>query len=172
MCDPVSVLAAGSLAVEVGGKVADYIGQSKQAKANKNAALAAQREETAQVNLRAYQERQSAKTSIMQADRQARMADAEARVSAGEAGVKGASVDALLNDISNQDSEFRTETNTNLNNTLDQLQQQRRAIQVNTQNEINTNLPPSPVGLGLNILGAGLNTAGFLIQRKNPTPKP
>lgn len=41
----------------------------------------------------------NARRSILSADRASRMADGEARVFAGAAGVQGASVDALLNDI-------------------------------------------------------------------------
>jgi hypothetical protein len=165
-------MVVGGAVVKAGSAVADFIGQSKQSAATRRAALAAERQEIGQVNLRQSQEQQSARLSIMEADRQARAADAAARVSAGEAGVQGASVDAVLGDIARQDAEYRTQTNINLQNTLDQLDQQRKAIQTNAHNIIAQNPAPSGLGLGLNLFGAGLDAAGVLIRRNNPTPKP
>lgn len=165
---PVAI-AAGSLAIEAGSKLADYISGASHKRAVNAAADRGALDQISQVSLRETQTQEGAAMSIMQADRQARMADAEARVSAGEAGVAGASVDALLGDIGRQDAEYKTATDINLNNTLDQLEAEKRGIRVQAENIKAGVAAPSPLALGVGLAGAGLNFASFLIQRQ---PKP
>jgi len=166
---PVAI-AAGGLLVEAGSKVADYVSGGQHKRAVNKAADAAALDQISQVSLRETQTQQGAAMSILQADRQARLADAEARVSAGESGVAGASVDALLGDIKQQDAAFRTATDINEQNTLDQLEAEKRGIRVQAANIKAGVQTPSPVALGTSLAGAGLNFASFLIQRNTPKP--
>jgi hypothetical protein len=102
----------------------------------------------------------------MQADRQARSADAVARVSAGEAGVAGASVDAIIGDISRQASEFKTTQERNLDMTIAQLQQEKVGAKSTAQNRINAVPKANPFATGLQIATAGVNFGNVLISRK------
>lgn len=169
MCDPGSIIAASTLAVEAGGKVASYMGQKKQAKAVATAADNSARQQIGQVSLRETQTQDSASQSILQADRQARAADAEARVSAGESGVAGASVDALLNDVQRQDSEYKTATNVNTQDELAQLEAEKQGIRVQAANQKAAVPQPSTLALGTSLVGAGLDFGSVLIRRQ---PKP
>jgi hypothetical protein len=125
MCAPLA-LAAGTLAINVAGKVLQHKAEQKQVEAqqqanartlqlttdsaNRDATLQNQTldlrlaQETDAANATIFQNDRTTKQSIIAADRQARMADATARVGAGAAGVEGASVDALLGDIARQDA--------------------------------------------------------------------
>lgn len=166
MCDVVTALAATSFIVDTAGKITQHRGQQQQADKTRAAADASAREGISQISLRQNQEQDAAAQSILQADRQARMADAQARVSAGEAGVAGASVDAVLHDISQQDAEFRSATNTNLSNTMDQLDAEKRGIRVQAANQKSLVPYPTPLATGLSIAGSGLDMASLLIRRK------
>lgn len=177
MCDPVSVAIGAGLAVEIGSKVVQHNAARDQAKNIRGAtAEAADRNEHQQISrltTRETQEQDAAGQSILAADRQARMADAEARVQAGEAGVAGASVDALLEDIQNRTSAFKVATNQNLTNNIDQLEAEKTGVRINTKNQKTmaavNNPNPSGLALGLGIAGSVLDYGGLLIRR---SPKP
>lgn len=89
------------------------VGQRQQAKTQekmqKNASAAEQQRYLSEVSasrLRERQEKVSAAQRIQQSTTKAREARATARVSAGEAGVAGLSVDALINDLTRKEGEF------------------------------------------------------------------
>lgn len=166
MCDPGTIIAGASLAIGVGSSIADASAKNKQAAANKASALAAMNEEWKGISLQETQQQDATGLTIMQADRQARSADAAARVSAGEAGVSGASVDAMLGDISAQASTFKQVQKQNLDMTIAQDQQQKRGAAVDAQNRINGVQPANPFATGLTIVGLGLDTASTLLSRK------
>jgi hypothetical protein len=105
----------------------------------------------------------------MQADRQARKADALARVSAGEAGVTGASVDALVNDISAEASAFKVAQEQNLDMTITQLQREKVSEQAQARNRINSVPAANPFATGLTIAGMGLDFAAGQISRRPPS---
>ena len=172
MCDPISVIAGANLAVQAGSAIVNHRAQAQQSRAVSAAADKSAIQQIGQVNLREVQEKTATAQSISQADRQARIADAEARVSAGEGGVSGASVDALLGDIQRKDLEYRTTANENLNMTLDQLEQEKLGIRAQAQN-IKAGTPfPSSLATGLQIAGAGLNYGSLLIQRRTAANTP
>lgn len=81
-----------------------------QAKVQKNATIAEQQrhlQEMSAMRLQQRQEQVAAAQGIQQSATKAREARARARVSAGEAGVAGLSVDALINDLTRQEAEYR-----------------------------------------------------------------
>lgn len=167
MCDPVSIgVASAGLAVSVTGDILKAKAEKNQAKQTVASAKLASVEEVNQLSLRENQEQDAAGQSILQADRAARLNDATARVSAGEAGVAGASVDALLNDIQRQNDEFKTNTNINLQNDVGQIEEQKRAARVDAQNRINSVPFPSSLATGLQIGGDVLGAVTPLLIRK------
>lgn len=169
MCDPVSITAGASLGI---GIISDEVkaraehDRAEKARESANASAVAQ---IKQLNTRQSQEEDAANLSIMQADRQARIADATARVAAGESGVAGASVDALLTDIQRQDAEFKSITNRNLSNTKDQIAAEKQGVFAEKQSRINANPFPSALATGINIAGRGFDYATqYLIRQPKP----
>ncbi len=110
MCEPLTIAS-----VALGGLQANnaYQGQKQQAKTQakmqKRASIQEQQRYLSEVSasrLRERQEKVSAAQRIQQSTTKAREARATARVSAGEAGVAGLSVDALINDLTRKEGEF------------------------------------------------------------------
>jgi hypothetical protein len=109
MCDPVSI------AIAVGSSVAQYAGQRKQARAQARyqaQAAAAERQrflqEQTSLRMRQAQEQEAVGRELEQVSRKSQAALARARVSAGEAGVAGASVQALMDDYMRQEAGYRS----------------------------------------------------------------
>jgi hypothetical protein len=109
MCYPVLL---ASLAVASGG--AQYVGQRKQAKqqaAYQAQAAAAERQrflqEQTSIRMRQAQEQEAVGRELEQVSQKSQAALARARVSAGEAGVAGASVQALMDDYTRQEAGYR-----------------------------------------------------------------
>ena len=169
MCEPATIIAGASLAINAGSQLANSSAQAKASKANKTAALQAMAEGWKDISLQEVQQQDATALTIMQADRQARKADAIARVSAGEAGVAGASVDALVNDISAEASAFKVTQEKNLDMTITQLQREKVSGKAVAQNRINAVPPPNPFAVGLTIASAGLDFATTLNSRRPPS---
>jgi len=166
VCDPVTIIAGASLAIEAGSSIAGASAQNKASKANKAAAQQAMQDTWKDISLREVQEQDATSLTIMQADRQARSADAVARVSAGEAGVSGASVDALIGDISAQASTFKVTQERNLDMTISQLQREKVSAKNVAQNRINAVPRANPFATGLQIASAGVTFADKIVSRK------
>lgn len=204
-----TVLAVGSLAVGAGGAIANDQAQRRNrrevqranAKLQADTAQAADAEFGVGINalrLRREQEEQQAdqlltqntitvRRSALASTRAAAMADAQARVAAGAAGVGGASVTALVNDITRQDAnnqqvmtedflQAQSNIRTNLRWSNEQRAQEADALGVQRQNRINgvANLPvpaaPSPWVPALQIVQQGVQFANFLQTRTPNTP--
>ena len=110
MCDPIS-MAVTSAVIGVGSSAAQYAGQRKQAKQQAQyqaQASAAERQRALQeqrsIRMRQAQEQTARNTEIHRIAQKARDARSTATVSAGESGVAGLSVDALLDDYTRQES--------------------------------------------------------------------
>jgi hypothetical protein len=104
-------------AISAAQAIAGFIGQQQMASAqadyqqkmydqNKKIADQAATDQYQGLGTRTYQEREAAALDIMNASRAAREAMSTARVSAGEAGVAGASTDALLQDFERRQFEY------------------------------------------------------------------
>jgi len=111
MCVPLPVIAA--LAVASGG--AQYLGARRQAKqqaAYQAQASAAERQrflqEQTSIRMRQAQEQEAVGRELEQVSRKSQQALARARVSVGEAGVAGASVQALMDDYTRQEGAYRS----------------------------------------------------------------
>lgn len=105
MCNPVAVAVVSGL--QAG---AQFYGQRKQAEQQmayqKQASIAEQKraqQEQMSIRMRQGQEQEATAREINEMSKKAREASATAVVSAGESGVSGLSVDALLNDYTRQE---------------------------------------------------------------------
>lgn len=163
------ILEAVDAALKIGSAVAGNKAQAKAAKANTAAANSAFQNTVEGINLRQNQEQDAATQTILSADRQARGADARARVSAGEAGVAGASVDALLGSILRDKLDFEAVTTRNTENTIQQLEREKLGAAATRDSRIAGVPKPNPFLTGLQIAGAGLD---FATSIYNNRPKP
>ena len=112
MCFPGLPAVMAGLAVASGG--AQYIGARRQAKqqaAYQAQAAAAERQrflqEQTSIRMRQAQEQEAVGRELEQVSKKSQEALARARVSAGEAGVAGASVQALMDDYVRQEGGYR-----------------------------------------------------------------
>jgi hypothetical protein len=107
-------IAATSAAVGAASSIAGYAGQRQQAKQQaayqaQSAAAEQQRslQEQTSIRMRQAQEQEATARELEQVSRKSQEALARARVSAGEAGVAGASVQALMDDYTRQEAGYR-----------------------------------------------------------------
>jgi hypothetical protein len=114
MCDPIT---ATAVAASVGSSIAQFAGARQQAKAQaayqaQSAAAERQRalQEQSSIRMRQAQEQEATARELEQVSRKSQEALARARVSAGEAGVAGASVQALMDDYTRQEAGYRAAT--------------------------------------------------------------
>ena len=169
MCDPVSVAVGSALGATgsttaigmvgastmlgVGSSVASFAGQRRMARqqaAFQSRAAEAERQRAIQeqtsIRMRQAQEQEAVGRELEQVSRKSQAALARARVSAGEAGVAGASVDALMGDYLRQEAGYRSAL----------LRQQEL----------------SGVGVGLGLEQVGLASQQRLIGIKQPIAEP
>ena len=113
MCNPAAAMAV----VQVASAGLQYAGQRKQSKqqaAYQAQAAAAERQralqEQSSIRMRQAQEQEATARELEQVSRKSQEALARARVSAGEAGVAGASVQALMDDYTRQEAGYRAAT--------------------------------------------------------------
>ena len=167
MCEPISIgLAMASMGAQIHGQRQ----QAKtQAKVQANAS-AAERErylrEVSSMRVQQGQEEVAAAQRVNESARKAREARATARVSAGEAGVAGLSVDALINDLTREEANYNFATQQQL-----QMNDVGRSMQLDnaglsfTNNMLRINRPiEKPDYLGAAISGAqtGMSTYSTL----------
>ena len=114
MCLPLAAIGAIAGVASAG---AGYIGQRQQAKAQaayqaQSAAAERQRalQEQSSIRMQQAQQQEATARELQQVSRKSQEALARARVSAGEAGVAGASVQALMDDYSRQEAGYRAAT--------------------------------------------------------------
>jgi len=115
MCSPslaIAGISAGIGAVSTGMQYAGARQQAKQQEAYQRQAQAAERQrfqqEQTSMRMRQAQEQEAVGRELEQVSRKSQAALARARVSAGEAGVAGASVQALMDDYMRQEGAYRS----------------------------------------------------------------
>jgi hypothetical protein len=111
MCNPAAVMAVvGGL--QAGVQYAGARQQAKQQAAYQRQAQAAERQrfqqEQTSMRMRQAQEQEAVSRELEQVSRKSQAALARARVAAGEAGVAGASVQALMDDYMRQEAGYRS----------------------------------------------------------------
>jgi len=114
MCSPTLAIAAVSTLAGAGQSIASYAGQRRMAQqqaAYQAQAAAAERQrflqEQSSIRMRQAQEQEAVGRELEQVSKKSQAALARARVSAGEAGVAGASVQALMDDYMRQEGGYR-----------------------------------------------------------------
>jgi hypothetical protein len=156
MCDPVSIGFAVTAASSVLGYQEQKDASEENAKNATDAALSSYR----QLEQREFQEREATAASIRDVVRQSQQASGQVRAAASAGNVAGRSVQTLLADFERQQLEH---TSARLREQrfaeLDRVEQ-RLGIQAQAQGRINELPRPSPLALGLQIAGAGLEAFG------------
>jgi multidrug efflux pump subunit AcrA (membrane-fusion protein) len=164
MCPP--IIAAGLGIASMGVQVMGQNQMAKaQAKVQKNASIAERQrylQEVSSMRVQQGQEQVAAAQRVNESARKAREARATARVSAGEAGVAGLSVDALINDLTKQEAEFNFATQQQLQmNDVGRSMQLENAGLSFTNNMLRINKPieqPNYLGAALSGAQTGLST--------------
>lgn len=156
MCGPVAIPLA-TMIIGAGEAVAQNVAQSQASSANKKSATQAMYESWKELDIRAAQTQDAANMSIMAADKQSREREALSSVSAGQSGVAGASVDALLSTFSNDAAANRVNVQRNTQAQLDQIQEEKKGAQVQAQSRIDSEPPPSNFLTAMKIGAAGLD---------------
>ena len=171
-------IAATTGALGVASSAMQFAGQRQQAKAQaqyQKQAQAAERQrflqEQTSMRMRQAQEQEAVGRELEQVSRKSQAALARARVSAGEAGVAGASVQALMDDYMRQEAGYRSallrQQELGALGTGLGLEQAGFATQ---QRQIGINQPinrPNPLAAGLSALQGGLSgyRTGLEIKR-------
>ena len=168
---------SASTALQIAGTAVSFAGQQSQARASQRAAdQGAQRAlenykiQTGQAYRRLGQERMAAAQEISEVARASRRAQSTATVSAGEAGVGGKSVDALLDDFERQELFYAEDVRTNLGFTEANIQDQLESIRVGTQGRIED--LQSRVIQRPSFLGAALRIGGQVADYYADIPNP
>jgi hypothetical protein len=167
MCGPL-VMAIGGLAISAAQTVIGYVGQMQQYRAQMqyyadNAARADADMKRGYISTqrRMIQEEAAAAAERQEVAREARAARARALTAAGEAGVSGLSVDALLADYYGREATYMDQSRHQIDWTHQQLMDSMHGIRSVAEDRINSvpkPVKPSFIDAGLRIAGAGMNT--------------
>lgn len=182
MCTPLAIPIATAV-IGAASSGLQYAGQRRQAQQQaafqaQSAAAERQRalQEQSSIRLRQAQEQEATARELEQVSKKSREALARARVSAGEAGVAGASVQALMDDYTRQEAGYRAAilrqqelgaVGTGLGLEQAGLASQQRLISI--QQPIDR---PSPLAAGLSAIQSGLSgyRTGLDISSRMKTP--
>lgn len=137
------ILAGLSAAVKIGSAVSSHIAQDKQADATEGAVRQALRLKRRDLSIRGIEESRRAAQGRSLADRQAMGASGTARASGAAAGVRGASNDAILGDISGDLARTYNSLDMNLVASLDQIERVRAGVDAEGQARLNSIERPS-----------------------------
>lgn len=166
-----AVIAGASLAINLVSSIFSHSAKKKAAKRQREEALRATREASRDISLLEMQQQDASQRTIFEADRSARSAQALTAVSASEAGVAGASVEALLGDIDRKLGEFKTAEQRNLKSVITQLQREKATGQQTARSRIAAAPDPSLIALGLTFAGAGLEFWAAQVARPRPSDR-
>ena len=185
MCEPATIIAATTAVIGVASAAMSYSSQMSVAKAqsqayqqnytqNAQTAQQAAVQQYAVVDQRIVQEQQAATVEKDQSALEARKAAATTRVAAGEAGISGLSVEALLGDIYGQSAKYNDQVDQQTEWTVQQMQREKEGIATNTQDRINNGVQkptiqrPNFIDLGLKITQTGLDSYTSYQKYKKP----
>lgn len=164
MCPPVVAVALG--VAQAGMQIQGQRQMAKTQAEVQRRASAAERQrylhEVSSMRIQQGQEQVAAAQKMSESARKATEARATARVSAGEAGVAGLSVDALINDLTRQEAEysFNVQKQTQMSDVNRQLQLRDAGLGF-TNNMLRINKPieqPNYLGAALSGAQTGLST--------------
>lgn len=164
-----TALTIGSTAAGIGGSILSYEQQKAMSSATASAAKRAFEQDNRAITQRQLQEQTASADRKFANAQEYAAARASGVVAAGEAGVSGLSVDALLNDLAGQQAARQKTADTNLGWTLAQLQQERFGAQAQRDNRINSAPKPSSLGLALQIGGQAIGGYDTYKSRTDPS---
>jgi hypothetical protein len=166
LCDPISLI---GLAVSAGSSMVGFAQQQEQAdqqnrlyEQNKINAIAAFQQKQVDSNTREMQEMNSAAEQNMDTTLKAQKALATNMVAAGESGAYGNSTEALMQDINGASDRSISNVNSNLDWTLNQIENQKKGFSYEALDRINSvkrAVQPSFAGAMLGIAGAAVKAA-------------
>ncbi len=143
MC--LAILPLLGLIASVGQAAAGYAAASQQAdeqnayyESNRRAAIAAANDKYASINNNTIQEKEAASQKLFEQRIEALRAESKAKVSAGEAGITGLSVDAILGDIQAQQGRRTASIETNFENVKERNVDESVAMYHQTVGRINS----------------------------------
>ncbi|CAA2141610.1 hypothetical protein [Hyphomicrobium sp. ghe19] len=154
-------LSAASAVVGYMGQQQQYAAAAAQKSENDRAAADAARNRYESISKSLSSEQKKASSESMDAQTEALKARSKARVAAGEAGVSGLSVDALLSDFSNQEERYLGRIDQNYQTTRAAYQDERTGAYDTARARINsmaTPVKPSFAGAALRIGQAGVDS--------------
>ena len=128
-----------------------------------------------QTQQRMMQEQVAAGNEKIDIERDARAAKAKATAAAGESGVSGLSVDALMAEFDGRAAEGKDRIDQNIEWTLTQLNNEMKGIRANAEDRINSvkrASKPSFFDAGLRIAGAGIDAYTASEERKSRARNP
>ena len=163
MCEPTTILAIASVAATAGSVVAQSQAADAQTATNQRQyenTMRAYRENVNQTNLMQQQEREGSLMRVEDNNMKARAAQSTAAVSAGENGISGLSVDALMGDMSFDQNRYNSSVQTNFDRAQGAISNQRENVYASAASSINglqTPAAPDYLGAGLKIAQAGYN---------------
>lgn len=117
-----------------------------------------------QTNAEHMQQREAAMQKLDENNMNARAARSTAQVSAGESGISGMSVDALLSDLGNRQQRYNSAVTTNYQNAEMAINNQRENIGIDAASQINSlKTPAAP-----DYMGAALRIGTAAYDYYNP----
>lgn len=164
MCDFVSILGVGlgiaQSAVQYSAAQDQYDAQMEVQRQNALNASKAAENQYANINIRAQQEDMARNQQQLETNIETAKAASTVEVAAGQGGVSGLSVDAVLRDIYAQQGRNDAALDVNARMSRDYLTGEMKAAEAGGQNQINSvPIPekPSMMPYVLNAFGSGLN---------------
>lgn len=160
---------AATAVISAGSAIAAHSAQNSAERRNRRASNSAAQQDLNALDVRDIQERTAAIGDILSIERQVQQARGTAAVAAGEAGVSGASVQALLAIIETRGGEAVGDINTSLRMTREQIGREGQAIRTLRESRISSVQPGSKIELGARVAAAGLDAyTGY--RNSLPTP--
>lgn len=171
MCDPVTAIAVGSLALTAASTGAQVYQQQQAQKQQENYnkqqyenTMTAYRYNNAAINQKQQLERDAASQKITENNIKAREAQSKALTSAGESGVGGLSVGALLSELAGERGRYNFSVERNYEGAyygLDAERMNNWSSSASQINQLKTPQTPDYFGAGLRIANAGMSSYGF-----------
>ena len=152
MCEPVTIAAGVSAAAGLATSVMQTQAQNEQSAQNARSAKDAYILKTAALNSRIRQEGISAQQKQEDARLKAKRSQGTAKAAAASGGVKGQSVDRLLNDFSRSEAVFKDRVNEQLDATTASIRFDQQGLQSQANQRIAA-VPPAGMG---NLFGAAV----------------
>ncbi|MBD9542219.1 hypothetical protein IB276_22500 [Ensifer sp. ENS04] len=139
---------------------ADYDARVEQWQENRNAALAAGRDEQKSLTIRMAQEQEAYTQKRQMNNIEQAEAAASAEASAAASGVSGLSLDNILRGINRESTRKQSADKVNYQNTVQQLTEELKGTNTTIENRVNSvqvGSKPNPLGYALQGVGGALN---------------